>query len=318
MDTADQVIAVLRRATGYPDDPPVRTAFEALMGQLAAQLVGEPLADGEVTEAEWVLLNSSLRALSRSPRSVGAWARIRHEADGLDRLMAEAELAKAVAPPPAVEPSSTVTPRRSSLRPAWLSALSRSRAAQQVTTTIQHVDTIQNSQNVNLITTITPGGVLDVDDGQEEDTAPAEPEQSPASCDIFLSYSRRDARLMRRVRADLRAEGFDVWTDESLKPGTPSWLDAVETAIRSSMCVIVLLTPDARKSEWVGKELSTAKIHRKQIIPLLARGDEKASVPMLLSNTQYADIRSEANYKRKMVDLARVLQNLKRGAKVRA
>jgi hypothetical protein len=64
----------------------------------------------------------------------------------------------------------------------------------------------------------------------------------------------------------------------------------------------------------VEKELSTAKIHRKQIIPLLSRGDEKSAVPLLLSNTQYADIRSESDYKRRIRDLARVLRNLQRGA----
>jgi hypothetical protein len=95
-------------------------------------------------------------------------------------------------------------------------------------------------------------------------------------------------------------------------------MSAIETAIRSAMCAIVLLTPDAKKSEWVEKELATAKIHHKEIIPLLALGNEQTAVPLLLSSTQYLDIRSDADYRRALRSLTPVLRNLQRGVAVRA
>ncbi|MBL8147395.1 MAG: toll/interleukin-1 receptor domain-containing protein [Anaerolineae bacterium] len=314
MDTADQMITLLREASVQSADARVREPFEALMGQLAANLVGEPLADGVVTDTEWVLLNHSLRQFSRSPRSTAAWSDMRRQAATLKTALDQSKADEAQAAIPQASAPASAPPAKRSLRPAWLTAFARNRAAQPVTVS-QHIETIQNSHDVNLVVHLDQSSVLDVDDSLEDDTAPAGQNPSPTSiCDIFLSYSRRDARLMRRVRADLRAEGFAVWTDENLKPGTPSWMHGIEDAIGSAMCIIVLLSPDSRKSEWVEKELSTAKIHRKQIIPLLVRGDERTALPILLSNTQYADVRTEADYKRRMRDLTRVLHNLKRGA----
>lgn len=318
METADQMIVLLREASGQTRDARVRAGYEELMAQLAANLVGEPLADGVVTETEWVLLGHSLRQFSRSPRAAAAWSAMRRQADSLQTALDDVAVAEAQAQAQAVvvmpETPGPAAPAKRSLRPAWLSAFARNRAVQPATVN-QHVESIQNSQNVSLVATINPSSVLDIDDSLEEETAPTDSTPAPGeTCDIFLSYSRRDSRLMRRVRADLRAEGFNVWTDENLKPGTPSWMQGIEAAIGSAMCIIVLLSPDSRKSEWVEKELSTAKIHRKQIIPLLARGDERTSVPILLSNTQYADVRTETEYKRRMRDLARVLHNLQRGA----
>lgn len=318
MDNADQMIALLREASVQTSDARVRETFEALMGQLADNLVGEPLADGVVTDTEWVLLNHSLRQFSRSPRSAVAWSAMRRQANTLKVALDEAKESEAEAIAAQAEAPKEASSSKRSLRPAWLAAFARNRAMQPVSqpvTVNQHVESIQNSQGVTLVANISPSSVLDVDDSLEDDTAPTEQDTAPIEiCDIFLSYSRRDSRLMRRIRADLRAEGFNVWTDENLKPGTPSWMQGIESAIGSAMCIIVLLSPDSRKSEWVEKELSTAKIHHKQIIPLLARGDERTSVPLLLSNMQYADVRTETEYKRRMRDLTRVLHNLQRGA----
>jgi hypothetical protein len=41
-------------------------------------------------------------------------------------------------------------------------------------------------------------------------------------------------------------------------------------------------------------------------------------MPMQINTMQYADIRSESLYKARMRDLARILRNLQRGAKVSA
>jgi hypothetical protein len=109
---------------------------------------------------------------------------------------------------------------------------------------------------------------------------------------IFLSYSRADSEMMRRVRDTLTGEGLAVWTDESLTPGTPSWQSALENALDGAGCVVVLLSPDARKSQWVANELSYASAHGVVIFPALIRGEEKDSVPLQLINAQRVDLRA--------------------------
>jgi hypothetical protein len=126
--------------------------------------------------------------------------------------------------------------------------------------------------------------------------------------DIFLSYSRKDARVMRRLYADLKTSGFTMWTDEDLTPGTPSWVQAIESAIQSAGCMVVILTPDAKKSPWVERELTRASAHGIPIFPLLARGDEKASVPLIIGSHQWADIRKERDYRMSVRKLMRAVR----------
>jgi hypothetical protein len=109
--------------------------------------------------------------------------------------------------------------------------------------------------------------------------------------DVFLSYAHDDDAIMRRVRGDLRAEGFDVWTDETgLKPGTPDWENEIMAAIEGAGCLVVLLSPDAKQSEWVGLEISYARATDKTIVPLLVRGDEGDAIPISLIKYQRVDV----------------------------
>jgi hypothetical protein len=109
---------------------------------------------------------------------------------------------------------------------------------------------------------------------------------------VFLSYSREDTDFMRRLQADLRAEGIEVWTDETdLELGTPAWEAAIADAIERAGCLVVILSPDAKQSLWVGRELSYADEHGVRIFPVLARGDRLKAVPFRLVSTQRVDAR---------------------------
>lgn len=128
----------------------------------------------------------------------------------------------------------------------------------------------------------------------------------PTAIDIFLSYSRLDSALMRRLYADLRGAGFSVWIDEGLEPGTPSWQRAVEEAIETAKCVVVILSPDAKQSKWVEIEVSYAEEIGLRIFPVLARGDERNAVLFRLRTTQRVDIRRQ--YEKVTVELLPTLQ----------
>lgn len=114
---------------------------------------------------------------------------------------------------------------------------------------------------------------------------------------IFLSYSREDIVIMQRVRDDLRAEGLKVWTDENLIPGLKSWKRDIQNALDNAACLVVVLTPHAKKSEWVSEELNYAESQDVRIFPILARGTEKTAVPFGFITAQRVDIRDESNYK---------------------
>jgi hypothetical protein len=125
---------------------------------------------------------------------------------------------------------------------------------------------------------------------------------------VFLSYSRRDADLMRRLRDDLRAARLPVWTDEAIEPGTPAWFREVEAAIEKAFCLVVVLSPDAKSSEWVGKEIEYGQMLRKTILPVLGRGEVVGSIPFALAGAQFVDLTKD--YMAGIRNLAVVTQTL--------
>ncbi len=83
---------------------------------------------------------------------------------------------------------------------------------------------------------------------------------------VFMSYSRKDNVVMRRVVTFLRNKGIKVWVDnEKLIPGTPIWEEEIEKAIKAAPAIVVVLSPDSKNSEWVRREISLADQYRKRV-----------------------------------------------------
>jgi formylglycine-generating enzyme required for sulfatase activity len=114
-----------------------------------------------------------------------------------------------------------------------------------------------------------------------------------ASPQIFLSYSRKDSEQMQQVVRLLRDADLSVWTDKGLEPGTDRWQMAIEEAIESTQCTVVLLSPDAKVSRWVSIEVSYAQECGRRIFPVLLRGIKRKSVLFSLFDAQYVDARQD-------------------------
>lgn len=112
---------------------------------------------------------------------------------------------------------------------------------------------------------------------------------------------------MVRVRDTLWNSGITVWTDENLTPGTSNWQMSIEGGIDGAKGLVVILSPDAKKSKWVREELGYAQNQGKKIFPLLARGNEKSAVPFGYSMAQWIDI--SENISPGMKILLQILQN---------
>jgi hypothetical protein len=110
---------------------------------------------------------------------------------------------------------------------------------------------------------------------------------------IFLSYSREDAAIMEQMRSALQDAGCGVWTDEDLSRGSDDWQKAIEASIETARCLVVLLSPTAKNSVWVRREISYAETQEVPIFPILARGTPKDAVPAAVINHQRADIRTD-------------------------
>jgi TIR domain-containing protein len=116
----------------------------------------------------------------------------------------------------------------------------------------------------------------------------------PSTPDIFLSYSRRNKEIQQRVVGWLRTRGFSVWVDnEGLTPGTPVWEAEIERAIAAAAAAVVLLSPEAKNSQWVRAETEYAKKNGKRVYPVLIAGEVLTSVPLGLLSHQFIDLRHD-------------------------
>ncbi len=105
---------------------------------------------------------------------------------------------------------------------------------------------------------------------------------------IFISYSSQDIDFVRYLRTLLESEGFAVWVDEArLTPGAGWWRD-IEQSIERCAALVVIMTPNARESDWVEREILLAENRRKPIYPVLLSGGPWSR----LANIQYEDMRA--------------------------
>ena len=84
---------------------------------------------------------------------------------------------------------------------------------------------------------------------------------------IFISYSSKQFNDADRIRKIIENNGHKCWMAPESIPAGSSYLKEIPIAIDNSDIIVLVLTPDAEKSEWVPKEVGTAVGMRKKVIP---------------------------------------------------
>jgi pSer/pThr/pTyr-binding forkhead associated (FHA) protein len=110
---------------------------------------------------------------------------------------------------------------------------------------------------------------------------------------VFISYSRKDAEVMERIYNTLQEARLRVWVDKKLEPGVPSWRRAIEKAIDTAGCIVLILSPDAKASKWVEAELDYAETQGKKIFCVLARGDKGSSALLGYTLSQWVNLQKD-------------------------
>jgi GTPase SAR1 family protein len=103
---------------------------------------------------------------------------------------------------------------------------------------------------------------------------------------VFISYSHQDETFVKKLAGDLVTQDMKVWWDFHSLKGGQDWQKEIEKAIKQCDVFLIVLTPDAVNSEWVGNELTYASTAQKTIIPLYLK---KCDIPIVLIKKQYID-----------------------------
>ena len=110
----------------------------------------------------------------------------------------------------------------------------------------------------------------------------------------FISNNANDRQWARMLAQRLRKEGLRIFDEDSIMLGEDI-VRSIESGIRSSRHVILVLTPGAVSSEWVTLELSVSlyrdpRSAARTLIPVLRQDCE---IPLTLQRLKYLDARSE-------------------------
>ena len=104
---------------------------------------------------------------------------------------------------------------------------------------------------------------------------------------VFLSYSDADRGFARQLASQLSKRGCEVWDpSDQLFPGD-NWPLKIGEALQESKAMVVLLSPDSMKSEWVRREIEYALGNRNyegRLFPVLVRPARE--IPWILRDLQ--------------------------------
>ena len=85
---------------------------------------------------------------------------------------------------------------------------------------------------------------------------------------FFISYQRNNKKFALKMRDKLADAGIQYWIDEHIRSGE-EWKQIIDKELADCVGVIVIVTPNALRSQYVTYEWSYALGLRKRVIPAI-------------------------------------------------
>lgn len=86
----------------------------------------------------------------------------------------------------------------------------------------------------------------------------------------FISYKHEDLAFAQDLSTFAQRMGVPIWLDTHIQPGE-EWRGAIDKAITEAFAVVVIMTPEAQRSEYITYEWAFAMGLRIPVIPVLLR-----------------------------------------------
>jgi TIR domain-containing protein len=100
------------------------------------------------------------------------------------------------------------------------------------------------------------------------------------TCDVFLSYSRRDGDLAGKIERELRKLGIEASNAPDSISAGEDWRHSIKAAIRKADCFLAIVsTPETTSAGWTTYELGMAEALGKRILLLLSHKYSAAQLP---------------------------------------
>ncbi|HEY8212270.1 MAG TPA: HEAT repeat domain-containing protein [Myxococcaceae bacterium] len=106
---------------------------------------------------------------------------------------------------------------------------------------------------------------------------------------VFISYSRKDQDFAEVVQAKLEKAGHTVSLDVDMLSAGDDWGDKLDVAIRGAHALVLVLTAESRKSEYVTYEWSFALGAGVRVIPIALENVELHPRLRVLQRLDFTD-----------------------------
>ncbi len=107
---------------------------------------------------------------------------------------------------------------------------------------------------------------------------------------IFVSYSTNDTALANEIVSYLESNGFPCWIAPRDIISGMDYTDLLNSALTECRSLLLIVSDQSVKSQWVKKEVTTAVSFNKNIIPYLITPTElRGGLLFMLNNLQWID-----------------------------
>lgn len=111
--------------------------------------------------------------------------------------------------------------------------------------------------------------------------------------DIYLLYSNADEAIARKIFESLEAAKYVVATANDDDYSTADNKRAVRDTVRDASSLVVVLSPNATRSEYVEDAVALARLKHLPTFPVLIEGELRRATPLGLRVGEYVDCRED-------------------------
>ena len=90
---------------------------------------------------------------------------------------------------------------------------------------------------------------------------------------IFISYAHKDSELVMRIMRSLQAEGYRIWYDDGIIPGS-EWPENIAMHLNDAAMVIAMISPNSMASHNCRREINFALSKQKPFLSVVLEPTE--------------------------------------------
>ena len=91
---------------------------------------------------------------------------------------------------------------------------------------------------------------------------------------IFISYHHEDGDFAYYLRMKLKENSFEIWMSDAARTCGDDWRAEIDHAIDTASALVLLMTPDAKASDYVTYEWAFAIGKGVRVVPILLKETE--------------------------------------------